>query len=159
MSGTENEQLLGFMFDDAMKLRNAGDLVAARQRLEALVEHLQPADRLLLSHAHTQLGHICEQLADPDAQEAHWRAAVSATPAYDLPSLGLFHTLYDQKRRTEALEEMVRFLRRKYSAQYAEMVMGMFDETDPAVLRAKFTLEQKQLLAEARQLVSRGRNN
>lgn len=159
MARTENEQLLGFMFDDAMKLRDAGELVAARQRLEALVEQLQPADIRLLSRAHIQLGHICELLADPLAQEAHWRAAVKALPTYDLPSLGLFHTLYDLKRKTEAFEEMVRFMRRKHSAQYAELVIGMFDETDPAVLRAKFTPEQKRLLAEARQLVTRNRRN
>jgi len=159
MAKTENEKLLAFMFDDAMKLRDSGDLVAARQMLGSLVEQLEPADRMLLSHSHTQLGHICELLGDHVAQEAHWRAAVAALPRYDLPSLGLFHTLYDQKRRTEAFEEMVRFLRRNHSAQYAEMVIGAFDETDPGVLRAKFTPEQKRLLGEARQLVLRRRKN
>ena len=80
-------------------------------------------------------------------------------PWYDLPSLALFHTLYDQRRRTEAFTEMVRFLRARPSKRYAAMVMGMFDETDPGVLRANFTPEQKQLLAEARTLITRRRKN
>jgi len=159
MAETKNEKLLGVMFDDAMKLRDAGDLVAARQMLDSLVEQLEPADRMLLSHSHTQLGYMCKLLADRRAQEAHWRAAVAATPTYDLPSLGLFHTPYNEKRRTEAFEEMVRFLRRKYSGQYAEMLKGLSDQDDPAVQRASFTPEQKQLLGEARRLVAKGRKN
>lgn len=156
---TENEKLLAFMFDDAMKLRDRGDLVAARQLLSALVAQLAPEDNRLLSHAHSQLGLIAKELGDQVAQEAHYRTAVVNMPRYDLPSLALFHTLYNQKRRTEAFEEMVRLLRINHSERYAELLTGMLDDTDPAVLRANFTAEQKQLLAEARDLVARRRKN
>ncbi len=98
-------------------------------------------------------------MADRAAQEIHYRAAVAARPGYDLPSLGLFHTLYKQKRHTEAFQEMVRFLRRRYAEDYADMANGMLDQNDPAVRRANFTPEQKQLLGEARRLASRARKN
>ena len=155
----EHEKLLAYMFDDAMKLRDAGDLVAARRLLGSLVEQLTPEDNRMLSYAHAQLGLISKQLGDHAAQEVHYRVAVENTPWYDVASLALFHTLYDQKRRTEAFTEMVRFLRARPSKRYAEMVMGMFDETDPGVLRANFDTEQKRLLAEARSLVTRHRKN
>jgi tetratricopeptide (TPR) repeat protein len=144
---TENEKRLGYLFDDAMKLRDAGDLVAARRMLESLVEQLDAADARLLSHAHAQLGRLCERLGDHDKREAHFRAAVAGMPDYDLPSLGLFHALYDQGRRTEAFQEMVRLLRRSYSKEYAEMVAGI-----PA---DRFPPEQRALIAEARQLTAR----
>ena len=139
------------MLDDAMKLRNAGDLIGARRLLESLVEHLTADDRSLLSHTHSQLGRICQRLGHHREREAHFRAAVAATPDYDLPSLGLFQALYDQGRRTEAFEEMVRLMRLSYSKDYAEIVSGIDSD--------KLTEAQRKLVAEVRRVVARRRRN
>jgi hypothetical protein len=146
-SMNEHEQRLAYLFDDAMKLRDAGDLVAARHVLELLVEQLDTTDKALLSHAHSQLGYICKLLGDQHKREAHFRAAVTATPEYDLPSLGLFHALYDCGLRTDAFREMVRLLQRSYSKQYAEMLLGLSSPT--------FSPEERALVAEARRLVAK----
>jgi hypothetical protein len=146
-----NEKRLRCMFDDAMKLRNAGDLIGARRLLESLVERLAADDRSLLSHAHSQLGHICQRLAHHCEREAHFRAAVAATPDYDLPSLGLFEALYDQGRRTEAFQEMARLMRLSYSRDYAEIVSVIDSD--------KLTEAQRKLVAEVRRAVARRRRN
>lgn len=147
----EHEKRLAYLFDDAMKLRNANDLVGARHLLESLVEQLDPEDKHLLSHAHSQLGRICARLGDHRKREAHFRAAVAATPEYDLPSLGLFHALYEQGRRTEAFQEMVRLMRLSYSRDYAELVSGLQSED--------FTHEQRELIAAVRRVVAKHRRN
>ena len=60
---TENEKILGFMFDEAMKLRDAGDLIAARRLLTQLLKQTNPDDRALVAHAHIQLGQVAKALA------------------------------------------------------------------------------------------------
>jgi len=49
---TENELRLEFLFNQAMKLRDAEDLVAARVMLEQLLHQLEAPDQLLRGHAH-----------------------------------------------------------------------------------------------------------
>jgi tetratricopeptide (TPR) repeat protein len=150
----ENQKRLGDMFDYAMKLRDAGDLVGARRLLESLVESLELEDRDLLSHTHSQLGRICERLGDHRKREAHFRAAIAAMPDYDLPSLGLFEALYDQGRLTEGLQEMVRLMRLSYSKDYAEVALEISE------LHAdQFTALQRELIGEVlRQVAKRLRN-
>jgi hypothetical protein len=148
---TENEKRLSFMFDDAMRLRDAGEFVAARHLLASLVEQLTQQDEVLLPHTHMQLGNISDMLGDHSQREAHFRAASVIAPRKELASLGLFHALWDQGRRTEALEEMVRFLRWRYSEMYAEMLSPRFE--------ARLSAEQQALVGEARRLLARRRRN
>jgi tetratricopeptide (TPR) repeat protein len=150
----EHEKRLAYMFDDAMKLRNAGDLAGARRLLESLVEQLDAEDADLLSYTHSQLGLICERLEDHQEREAHFRAAVATAPDYDLPSMGLFEALYDLGRWTEALQEMVRFMRLSHSKDYAEIASEISE-----MHSAEFTEEQRELIAEVHRLVAKRLRN
>lgn len=150
----ENEKRLSYLFDDAMKLRNAGDLVGARRLLESLVERLDAEDKELLSHTHSQLGHICERLGDHRMREAHFRAAVATMPDYDLPSLGLFWALYHQGRWTEAFQEMLRLMRVSYSKDYAEVAAEMSE-----LHSGEFTEGQRRLLDEVERLIAKRLRN
>lgn len=148
---TENEERLAAEFDNALKLRDAGNLSGARDALKALVEQLIPADKRLLAQTHMQLGNICDQLGDHAQQEAHFRSAVEIAPMLQLASLGLFHSLYEQGRIDDALREMLRLLRLRYSNLYADLLCDGYG--------SRFNVEQQSLLAEARLLLKRHRHN
>jgi tetratricopeptide (TPR) repeat protein len=147
----ENEKRLCYLFDDAMKLRDAGDLVGARRMLASLVEQLRPEDVRLLSHAHLQLGYIFKLLGDHREREAHFRVATVVTPKREIASLGLYHALYHQGRLTEALQEMVRLLRLRDSQLYSELLTPRYAEG--------LSAEQQELIAEGRRLLARRRRN
>jgi hypothetical protein len=149
---TENEELVGFMFDEAMKLRDAGDLVAARRLLARLVKQLGPNDETLLWSTHLQLGYIAKLLGEDGERESHFRAAAIALPTSDLASLGLFHTLFYLGRFLEAFQEMVRLLRLKHSERYEEMLL-------PPEFGSELTGELRDLVLEARQLLAKRRPN
>jgi hypothetical protein len=139
-----------FMFDEAMKLRDVGDLVAARRLLGRLVEQLAPHDGTLLSAAHVQLGQLAKRLGEHRESEPHFRAAVTASPISELASLGLFHVLFEFGRLRDAFQEMVRLLRRRYSEMYDEMLLEPRFGTE-------FTDELQDLLVEARRLQAKHR--
>lgn len=147
---TENEKILAFMFDEAMKLRDAGDLVAARRLLTQVLEQTNPEDKLLISHAHIQLGQFAKALGEHDQREPHFRAAANALPTSHMASFGLFLALFDFGRLTEAFREMARFVRTRYSDLYDEMLQ------EPNY-GAEFTGEIHELIVEARQLLARRR--
>jgi tetratricopeptide (TPR) repeat protein len=148
---TENEEQLSAQFDNAMKLRDEGNLSAARAALETLIKQLLPSDVKLLAHSHMQLGNICDRLREHTQREAHFRAAVEVAPTLQLASLGLFHTLYEQDRIDEALEEMLRLLRLRYSDLYAELLGEGYG--------SRFSIEQRNRVMEARRLLKRHRQN
>jgi hypothetical protein len=151
MALSENEKRLSYLFDDAMKLRDAGELVAARRMLASLVEQLGPEDIALLSHAHMQLGYVSRLLGDRRGREAHFRAATIVRPRGELASMGLFHALFWQGRITEALQEMVRLLRLRYSQLYSELLTPRYGRSLDA--------EQQALIAEGRRLLARRSRN
>lgn len=147
---TENEKTIAFMFDEAMKLRDAGDVVAARRLLNQLLEQLNPDDRLLRAHAHIQLGQFATMLGEHGEREPHFRAAASALPSSELASFGLFLALYRLGRLTEAFQEMVRFLRKRYSELYDEVLATPED-------CAEFVGDVHDLIVEARRLLAQHR--
>jgi hypothetical protein len=149
---TENEKLVGFMFDEAMKLRDAGDLVAARRLLARLLEQLRPDDKTLLWSSHLQLGYIAKLLGEDGEREAHYRAAAVALPSSDLASVSLYGTLFDLGRLNDAFQEVVRLLRLGHSERYEEMLL-------PPEFGAEFTGELRDLVLEARQLLAKHRPN
>ena len=148
---TNNEERLSAEFENALKLRDAGDLYAARKAFESLVEQLLPADITLLAHSHMQLGNICDQLGDQSSREAHFRAAVEVAPERQLASLGLFHTLYEQGRIDEALQEMLRLLHLRDSDMYRELLCDGYG--------SRFSTEQQRLVVDARRLLKKHRQN
>lgn len=147
---TENEKIMGFMFEEAMKLRDAGDLVAARRLLTRLLEQLKPDDKVLVGNAHIQLGVFARKLGEHGEREPHFRAATIALPRSELASFGLFLALFDLGRLTEAFQEMVRFLRKRYSDLYDEMLL------EPKY-GAEFAGEIHELIVEARRLLAKRR--
>lgn len=112
------------MFDEAMRLRDAGDYVQASQLLQRLISRLAPADDRLLVHSHMQLGHIANMQGRHVDAETFFRAAATASPRTELASLGLFHSLLRLQRRKEALEEAFRFLSQRESLGYRELFEG-----------------------------------
>jgi tetratricopeptide (TPR) repeat protein len=144
---TENEKNLAFMFDEAMKLRDAGDLVAARRLLSQVLEQTNPEDRLLLAHAHIQLGQFAKALGEHDQREPHFRTATGALPKSEVASFGLFLALYHLGRLTDAFREMARLVRIRYSELYDEMLL------DPQC-SADYTGEILELIVEARRLLA-----
>lgn len=149
---TENEKTVAFLFDEAMKLRDVGDLVAARRLLTRLLEQLTPEDKLLRAHAHIQLGQFARTLGDPAEREGHFRMAARALPSSELASCGLFLALHDLGRLPEAFQEMVRFLRTRYSELYDEILQTPQD-------CAEFVGEVHELIVEARRLLAARRPN
>jgi hypothetical protein len=149
---TENEALMGFMFDEAMKLRNAGDLVAARRLLERLVKQLGPDDKNLRWSAHLQLGYIAKLLGEDGERESHYRAAAIVLPTSDVASVCLYSTLFDLGRFIEAFQEVVRLLRLRHSERYEEMLL-------PPEFGSELTGELRDLVLEARQLLAKHRLN
>jgi hypothetical protein len=100
---TETEKLHGHLFDRAMVLRDSGEYCAAIQHHRPV-----PAARIYRS----ELGALA-------ALEYASRAS-APSPKHELSSLGLFHTLHGVGRMTDALQEMVRFLRIRASTDYLE---------------------------------------
>jgi hypothetical protein len=90
-------------------------------------------------------------LGDQAAREAHFCEAVAIAPKYDLASSGLFFALFAQDRLGDALRELVRYLRLKYSQLYAEMLIVGFE--------IGFSDEHAKLVDEARQLLAKYRRN
>jgi hypothetical protein len=148
---TDNEKRLGPIFDEAMKLRDAGELLAARGLLMTLVKLLTPQDKTLLPHAHVQLGAICKRLGRHVQRESHFRAASDIAPRLELASVGLFLALVHRGRLNEALYEMVRFVRLRYSELYDEMLTPRLD--------LRVDAAQQALITEAQLLLARRRLN
>jgi hypothetical protein len=119
-------------FDEALRLRDAGELEASLAMLLALIPDLANDDRLL-AHTHLQCSHLLELLGRelPEA-EAHCRAAVRITPNLELASLCLLVVLDRLGRRKEALKEMVRFLRIRDSEEHRRVLSRAAPETGGA---------------------------
>jgi predicted Zn-dependent protease len=148
---TENEKNLTFMFEEAMKLRDAGDMVAARRLLKQLLKQMNPDDKVLVAHAQMQLGQFAKALGEHDQREPHFRAAVDALPNCELASFCLFYTLFHLGRLSEAFREMARLVRIRYSEVYDDMLSA-------PRFGAEFTGEIHELILEARRLLAARRS-
>jgi tetratricopeptide (TPR) repeat protein len=134
------------LFDEAMKLRDAGAFDEAIALLERALTFLEPTDGLL-AHTHMQLGHISDKQNDHVKVERHFRLAVIAAPRNELASLGLFHALANLDRWEDAMTEMVRLVTMRDSARYRELLAeGFGSDLSPNLLR---------LAEEARRLLTR----
>lgn len=92
-------------FRKATELRDAGDLVRARESLERLADSHPNVFGLWLT-----LGGIQMTQSDYLAAERSFSIAISLRPRSELASLSLFHTLKHLDRRNDAFSEMRRFL-------------------------------------------------
>ena len=111
-------------FHRAMKLRDEGAYEEAVGIFESfLTEETDGQTRVA---AYIQLGHIhtfCLSL--PAKGESYFRAATELVPSYDVASLGLFHSLVDQGRHMDALDEMKRYMSSYSSSEYEQLVREM----------------------------------
>ncbi|HEY5922014.1 MAG TPA: hypothetical protein VIV11_10110 [Kofleriaceae bacterium] len=123
---TERERHFAPRFDDALRLRDEGDLAGARAQLESLVQELTVAEPRLLSHTHLQLGHIATKLGDNGRRELHFRCAASIAPKLELASLALFHALLANGKPQDAFDEMLRFVTLRDSQLYRELLAEGF---------------------------------
>lgn len=121
MSGDDQ---LTSAFHHAMKLRDDGAYEQAIEIFESFLP--EDTDGQTRVAALIQLGHIytfC--LGLPAKGEYYFRTAAELVPSYDVASLGLFHSLADQGRHMDALDEMKRFMASYSSAEYVQLVREM----------------------------------
>ena len=135
------------LFNAAIEARNGGELERARELCTQALELLDESDRSLLAAVHGELGFVHHQLDDHAAAVHHYERSVRASPKSELASLGLFHSLVELGDWQRALEEVVRLLELRDSAEYRELLSGAgFRDDLPPVERA--------LAARARALIA-----
>jgi hypothetical protein len=147
---SEKERALVPMFEEALGLRDSGALRPATALLESLRAQLTSNERRLLTHVHLQLGNLYGKLDETALQITHFLEASSLSPRHELASLSLFHALFANGQRAEALNEMLRLLRRRDSELYRELLCdGYGDEMDR---------DSRAMIVSARALLARYRN-
>ena len=114
----ENERL----FNEAIQARDADELARAEDLFRQLLGVLTKSDRKLKVATNVQLGFVESQLKKFKMAEESYRQAIEGAPHYELASLGLFHSLVDQDKWTEALSEVVRFVALRDSEAYRELL-------------------------------------
>lgn len=148
------EQKFDSLLDDALAARNRGDYRTAIEICGAALAVLEEGDSFLLTIVHGEMGYIHWKLNDPATAQYHYSISVSNTPTSELASLGLYHSLVAQGMWVGGLEEVVRFLENKYSAEYDGLLSHEFVESLPGNARS--------LALKARNLIKRygrtGRN-
>jgi hypothetical protein len=146
------------LFQQATEFRDRGDLLEAKRIFLAALEAMQSGgDRKLKAATYSQLAHVEDLAADAAPTASDKRTHVEAAAEYaaiavslaenaELPSLQLYISLIELGRNREALEEAVRFLKRKNSMEYRAMLSQRHaEEKDPEIA---------QLASSARELLS-----
>jgi tetratricopeptide (TPR) repeat protein len=119
-------------FESAIRMSDEGRYEEAAELLERLLEDRidRPAR---LAAVHGQLGHIyLSELHRYPAAEEHFRRCVYLSPSSELASLGLFHSLMNQRRVSEALVEMKRFVAIQPSEEYRRVLAEIREALDGA---------------------------
>lgn len=114
---TATKQELKDSFFAAGKLRDNGDLEAAKQLLLDLSKQ-DPKSPAIFS----VLGDVCWDMQLLEEAVDAFRRAVSLAPKLEAASLGLFHCLWELGKRVEAMEELKRFQTTSDSPNYRDIV-------------------------------------
>jgi predicted Zn-dependent protease len=123
--GSKAERELAEQFDEALRLRDAGDISGAERILSGLaLESPQRAYVLL------QLGNVQEKMGRALEAAASYRRATELSPSYELPSISLFHVLYRLGEVDEAFNEMRRFRSQFPSPAYDELIRDINREVE-----------------------------
>lgn len=107
-------------FEEALRLREQGDLPEAQRILEGLVAS-QPRSAALFA----VLGDLYWDLGFLDKSISSFRTATQIATRSEDASLGLFHTLWQAGREDEAFDEMKRFMNISNSEEYRELIKNM----------------------------------
>ncbi len=110
-------------FNDAIKLRDKGDLHGALHHFQKLSQKYPHRASIygMLGHLHWLLGSL------PEAIQC-FQTVVKLSPKSELGSLGLFHALWKAGQRNEALKEMKRFLSLADSEEYKAILSEKHEE-------------------------------
>ena len=112
---------LDSQFSEALRLRDKGDLRGALVQLEELSQQYPSSAEVWL-----MLGHLQWHQAGLKSAITSFRRAAELAPALELASLGLFHALWEDDRRQEALAEMQRFVSLAGpSEEYGKILSGI----------------------------------
>jgi hypothetical protein len=110
-------------FNAAIKLRDAGRASDAITLLEPLVA-LEVESRSAAAAINGELGGLyLFDLQEPEVAETFYRRARELSPASEMASIGLFHSLMEQSKVVEALNEMLSFLEQNPSCEEYNRVL------------------------------------
>ncbi len=112
-----SRELIEKEFTKVVDLEEQGRLEEAAQRLRILIDSGATA-----ASAYAKLGGLLSELGEIASAESAFREAVEKAPRWVTSSLGLFHILWQQDQRVDALEEAKRFTRLTGSDEYMDIV-------------------------------------
>jgi tetratricopeptide (TPR) repeat protein len=116
-------------FDEAIGLRDNNRYQESIEAFEALIRE-PGTQRFLVLHSHLQAGGMLRNLFMYDVAERHARRAIELAPGNELASLLLFHVLASTARMLQALEEMVRYVSRRDSKLYRDLLADGYDMSE-----------------------------
>ncbi len=113
------------LFSEALRLRDSGEYVKSLEILGRLQKTRADSGALfaVTGHVHWELGQLDEAVRQ-------FEKAIELAPRYTPASLGLFHCLWGQDKRVEALEEAKRFTALTGSDEYMEIVREINQSDD-----------------------------
>ena len=117
MKYTEHEKI---QFAQAQERSRMNDVPGTLEILKNLVAE-NPASAVF----NATFANTLKENGDIEAATEHFRVAVQLAPKSELYSLGLFHILWAQGRREEALEETKRFVSLADSDEYRSIVAAI----------------------------------
>jgi tetratricopeptide (TPR) repeat protein len=109
-------------FKEAICLRDAGDIQGAISILRSLYNDHPDNLAILLA-----LGNLFWKSLNYEEAIILFTQATCRSPDSELSSVALFHSLWDAKKKIEALDEAKRFLLRNDSSKYDEIIKGITD--------------------------------
>ncbi len=104
-------------FSEAIQLRDAGDLRGALTLLRELSQTVHDSAALF-----AVLGGIYWELKELDEAIECFLKATELAPRSETASLGLFHSLWQQGREAQALDECKRFMELSDSEDYRSII-------------------------------------
>ena len=105
------------LFQRAINSRDTGNLSESCEIFVELVRR-HPKNAAL----HWCLGHMYWKLGDLTSAVNTFREATLLAPRSERASLGLFHCLWEQRKKTQALKEARRFMSICPSKDYADII-------------------------------------
>jgi len=122
-------------FQAGLDARRAGNYLGAHSIYADLLAADDGSDTKVRAMLHRELGYVSLERGEYSLALSFYERAVELRPRAPTGSLGLFHTLLELGRTREALEEMLRFVRLKDSAEYRELLSEGFAADLPVALR------------------------
>ncbi|MGE3467246.1 MAG: tetratricopeptide repeat protein [Pyrinomonadaceae bacterium] len=114
--------------DEAIRLRDSGRLSEAADKLREILA-MSPERRAPILGV---LAHIYFTMKDFDRALECYEEAVELSAKSELGSLGLFHTLWNLGRTSDAFKEAGRFLALRDSEEYSQLIKEMREGLESA---------------------------